>query len=140
MYMKRLVLILFLSLQLHAGQIIVNKNNILSQLNFTDIQQIFRLQRLSWSNGETISVYMLPSASPTQNDFTHRYLYMNAREVYEHWMAYVLNGGMNNPPLFLNERRLLKQINKKVNSIGLVSDDAILPSNVKVIYRFSERY
>ena len=138
--MKTVFVFLFLLLQLQAGQIIVNKANTLSQLSFSDIQQIFHLKRLAWDNEEMISVYMLPSASPTQNEFTRRYLQMNAREVYEHWMAYVLNGGMNNPPMFLNERRILKQINKKVNSIGLVSDDALLPVNVKVVYQFSGRY
>lgn len=134
--MKTFLILLFLSLQLHSGQIIVNKKNSISHLSATDVHQIFHLKQLAWSNGETISVYMLPSVSPTQNDFTKRYLQMNAREVYEYWMAYVLNGGMNNPPLFLNERRLLKQIDKKVNSIGLVSDNAVLPSNVKVIHTF----
>lgn len=134
--MKWILSLLFLSLLAFGGQIIVNKRNSVEQLSEHDVQQIFRLKKLAWSNGESISVYMLPSASTTQNTFTQKYLRSDARDIYDKWMAYVLNGGMNNPPIFLNERRLLKRINKKIYSIGVVSDSAVLPENVKVVHRF----
>jgi len=136
--MRWIVFFIYLNVSLHAGHIIVNKQNPISQLNVSEIRQIFTLKKLAWDDGSTISVYMLPSASPTQNIFTNAYLHMNAREVYEKWMAYILNGGMNKPPLFLNERRLIKQIDRNIHSIGIVSDNAELTSGIKVIYHFSE--
>lgn len=136
--MRWILCLIYLHVSLHAGYIIVNKKNPISKLDVFEIQQIFTLKRLSWDDGSTISVYMLPSASPTQNRFTNSYLHMNAREVYERWMAYILNGGMNKPPIFLNERRLIKQIKKNVYSIGIVSKRSKLPSGVKVIYHFRE--
>jgi len=136
--MKKIIFLTLISIQLYSGQIVVNAKNPLNTLSAETIKEIFTLRKLTWDNGDPIIVYMLPSASLTQNALTSTYLSMNADEYHETWMQYILNGGMNKPPIFLNERRLIKQLKRHSNAIGIVSDKVKLPAQIKAIYQFNE--
>lgn len=136
--MKIIFLFIILLTQVYAGKIVVNTNNHVKELSQSEIKQIFKIRKLNWKNGNTISVYMLPSASKVQDSFTSKYFSIDSNQFYDEWMQYILNGGMNRPPHFLNERKLIRKVKRNVNSIGIVSDTATLPATVKVIHTFKE--
>ncbi len=134
--MKFLLSMAFLISVSFAGQLVVNKDSGISSISADDAKNIFELKKVQWANGSKISVFLLPAAHETEEKFASSILGSNAAAVYDKWVAYVLNGGANIPPKTINERKMIRLLEKTSGAIGILSDDAELPANVVSVMKF----
>jgi len=132
----KLVTIIALSTIVQAGgQVVVNVGSGVKTLSKEDIKSIFNLQKLKWSNGTKISVYLLPSGHEVEGEFCQKILDSSSDTVMEKWMAYVLNGGANKPPKTMKAKRILKKLKKQKGAIGILPLGVKLPDNTISVFK-----
>lgn len=104
--------------------LVVNKNNTLTSLSENDAKQIYLGKKTSWSNGQTIVLYVQHDEAVTRS-FVDSVTKKTVQQFYIYWKK-ALFTGTGTPPIELKDDAEMKKfIAADPRGIGYISRDAL---------------
>ena len=107
-----------------VGRGVIDKNTLLS---------IFRMNKLSWSDGQQIKVFVLPPDNPVHARFSKKILNTLPHNLQRYWNRMVFSGAGEGPEMVWSENEMLMRVSSTAGSIGYVMDAGHVKS-IKVLY------
>jgi len=147
--MKRIIqktllgIVLLTTTNLSAGQIIANINCPLTKMvlsgqevSVVKLKKIFEGKIDKCIDGNKISKFALNENEPLMGAFAKNIFNIEAVELFHMWSSLEISQGIAKPTIVSTTNRMLRSISNTNNSVGIVSDDTILPPNIIQIYKF----
>lgn len=137
MIKKILVYILFLAphFAYADGAVIVNKNSQISQLNKTQVQQIFLKKSIIIQNEKPVVAAMCNKCDIVSFGFNRNVLGKDSLQLRAYWTRRLFTEGTPPPLEFQSDEDVLEFIEKNENSIGIIERNKVKGS-VKVVFEF----
>jgi len=136
-------IVLLATTNLSAGQIIANINCPLSQrvlkgetINVIRFQQIFEGKIEKCTDGNIIQRFTLKEDNPIMEIFAQNIFKLSSIELFHKWKSIELTQGISKPTILSSEERMVRTISNIDNSVGMVSDETVLPPTVIKILSF----
>ncbi len=138
--MKRLIYILFIFLLVSgtaSGQVsvIANKDVPETTVSQSGLKNIFTLEKTTWSNGSSITVFDLKPAGETKTKF-YGSIGTTGKKIKKKWMKKMLQGEGQAPAALSSEEEVLQKVASTPGAIGFVSS-AKVNDTVKTLYKIN---
>ncbi|QYJ81880.1 hypothetical protein [Shewanella aegiceratis] len=104
-----------------AAQVIVNSSVEIADITPKDLKLIFAMQKLYWSDGQKIQVFVLPSNSPIHEEFCYQQLEMMPYVLRHRWDRLVFSGVGERPVTLDSEAQMREKVASTPGAIGYVS-------------------
>lgn len=139
--MKKYVILMVLGLffaqagQSYGGEIaiIVNKDNAVEDISFTDLVRIFKMEKKFWDDGSQIYLIMQGSRSPEKEAILKTVYKMGDQELKQFWLAKIFQGSVPSFPKVIASNQSVKAFVRQVpNAVGYI-DAAYADDSVKVL-------
>jgi len=119
---------LLLSLTLLSGwcrgaepvDILVNSAQAKEEVTLRELRAIYTMKQRLWSDGETITVFVLPEASVAHRDFCKKILGVFPRQLKSVWYRAVYTGTGVAPIEVKTEQELIERVSQTKGAIGYV--------------------
>lgn len=109
-----------------AFRVIVNANNVLSNVDRALLQDAFLKKRTRWPNDTVIRPVDLVSSSSVRRDFTKDVLGRSVAAVRAYWQQRIFSGSDIPPPEVDSEAGVVDYVRKHEGAVGYVSGTAAL--------------
>ncbi len=104
-----------------------------TEMKAQQARNVFRAQTTTWSNKTTITI-ALPSPKSGTAEPVARLIYgTKVTTMQKFWLSLVFQGRASPPNFFDSDQELIQFVQKTPGAIGVVSENAPIPSNVSVI-------
>lgn len=118
--------------QVTAVQVVVNSTVESKDISVEQIRRIFSMRQTAWSNGQTITVYVLSNQHQTHQVFSTKVLGMFPYQLDRIWNKLVYSGLGEEPIKVQSEQEMLERVSQKPGAIGYVMQH-INGDNVNII-------
>ena len=139
--MKKYIILTLLSM-LFAGTgpayggeiaIIVNKDNAVEDVSFTDLVRIFKMEKKIWDDGSQIYLVTRGSLSPEKEAVLKTVYKMDEQELKKFWLVKIYQGTVPSFPKVIASNQSMKAFVQQVpNAVGYI-DAAYADDSVKVL-------
>jgi ABC-type phosphate transport system substrate-binding protein len=118
--------------QVPAVQVVVNPSVESKDISIEQIRRIFSMRQTTWSNEQTITVYVLSNQHQTHQVFSTKVLSMFPYQLDRIWNKLVYSGLGEEPIKVQSEQEMLERVSQVPGAIGYVMQQVIY-YNVNVI-------
>jgi ABC-type phosphate transport system substrate-binding protein len=119
------VLLLSLSAQCGAVELITNPNVLEESLSRSMVRSIFTMRMTSWPSGMPIRVFVLGDKNKVHSSFSKRILGVFPHQLRRAWNRQIFSGTGQAPEKVTSEQEMLERISHTPGSIGYISKDMI---------------
>jgi ABC-type phosphate transport system substrate-binding protein len=99
---------------------VVNSALIKQDLSLRELRAIYTMKQRLWSDGETITVFVLPEASVAHKEFCKKVLGVFPRQLKSVWYRAVYTGTGVAPIEVATEQELIERVSQTKGAIGYV--------------------
>jgi ABC-type phosphate transport system substrate-binding protein len=101
-------------------QVVVNPSVESKDISVEQIRRIFSMRQTIWSNGQAITVYVLPNRHQTHQAFSTKVLGLFPYQLDRIWNKLVFSGLGEEPIEVQSEQEMLERVSQKPGAIGYV--------------------
>ncbi len=134
-YISNIVLILLLFASpsfAYDFQIIVNKDNPVSQATKEEVAKWFLKKKTTWPNGEKIEPVDQKSSAKIRKDFSKEILNKSVSAVKSYWQRMIFSGRGVPPIEKENDQQVIEYVKNHPGAVGYVSKDAKIEGVKKI--------
>ena len=110
--------------------IIVNSDNLISEISKKDLKNIYRMKKRNWAGGSVIQPVNLKIDNEVRKDFSEKILGKKPKEMERYYLKRALSGKGQPPKILETEEDVIKFVSWNKNAIGYVSS---ADSSVKIV-------
>ena len=104
-------------------KVLVNRSVPEQALSINNIRSIFSMRTRNWSDGSTITVFILKDKQGTHNQFVRQSLQMAPHQLQRSWDRYRYTGTGQTPIELANEQQMIERIASTPGAIGYTSQE-----------------
>ncbi|MCG9713860.1 hypothetical protein L1D29_13640 [Shewanella insulae] len=108
-----------------AAQVIVNDSVDIANISPKDLKLIFAMQKLYWSDGQKIQVFVLPGNSRIHEEFCYQRLDMMPYVLRHRWDRLAFSGVGERPITLGSEAEMRERVASTPGAIGYVSGSSV---------------
>ena len=127
-----LVLLLNQTLFCNEFYILVNKDNLINEINKAEVKSLFLKKRNSFQ-GQKLKLIEYPLDSHIRKQFSKKYLGLSPLKVEIYWMQQMLNDGVQAPKIKNNIRSIYRYLQKYNQAISYCDHAFKVPDNLRKI-------